>query len=311
MAAETTAPPPAKQRTRRKAAGASEGVEAHNAAAAATQDGKKAEALSKDQQGDLEGLEALEPGANPTSFVETLGNPLEGVIFDASDIKEEDEEEENWRTKFGHQEARTDLKRWLVGCPPEHGGRESKTFEIYVQAPLGWMGRSRFFSILSAALAKAIKASGGNVGGMADVFGPEGGSLRDRAQALTTRDWGDAASFMALVTELVAYVPDLLGECYCIWLDIPTKDRSWAKQVFEQRWDPDRGLYGLRDEDHEEIIERFIDQNYEELRGFFTRTLPRFAARVAEREKERADRVSTSAPSKPSSTSGRTEEATS
>jgi hypothetical protein len=81
--------------------------------------------------------------------------------------------------------------------------------------------------------------------------------------------------------------------------------------VFEQRWDPDRGLYGLRDEDHEEIIERFIDQNYEELRGFFTRTLPRFAARVAEREKERADRVSTSAPSKPSSTSGRTEEATS
>lgn len=203
-----------------------------------------------------------------------------------------------------------EIRRWVIGKPPGEGGKESE-YSVYVQQPLGWMARSRFFSIMSAALSKAIRATGGEVAGMGDVFGEGGGTIRERAQRLTQRDFQDASQFAAMAMELAAYVPDLLVECYCIWLQVPNGERGWAKLVFEQPWDPEHNKWGLKDEEHRIVIGTFIDQNYEELRGFFTEDLPAIARRVVVNEKARAGRESESDLSKPSSSSGQPEVATS
>jgi hypothetical protein len=110
---------------------------------------------------------------------------------------------------------------------------------------------------------------------------------------------------------LSAYVPDLLLECYCIWLQVPNSERIWAKLVFEQPWDPANNKWGLKDEEHRIVIGTFVDQNYEELRAFFTEDLPAIIRRVVVNERARADRESELDPSKPSNSSGPQEAATS
>lgn len=309
------------KRRARKPAGESAGVKQHNAAMNADQPVRKRAALEKTGAKDREGLEALEPGADITPVVDALKGPLDEEETtvrddDKSEVEAKAEDEPTWmernRQRFGAMPAKKEARKWIIGCPPELDGVEGKHFEVYVQAPLGWLARTRLFSLMTAAMAKAIKASGGNVGGMADVFGPEAtGSPIERMRALTQRDWNDASSFFALTMELVSYVPNLISEMYVIILAVPVDDRKWFKEVMEQRWDPDLGEYGLPDKDHRDLISRFIDQNYEELRSFFTDDLPMFVAQVAMREEERKDRESTSAPSKQSSTSGRQAAATS
>ena len=279
MATDTTPAP--KRPPRRKPAGAATQVEEQNARTSTDDNG----AISKDAAAalaaDSEALEDLEPGA---------GDDISWLDKPVDDLKE--------------------VRRWVIGKPPEEGGKNSE-YSVYVQQPLGWMARSRFFSIMSAAMSKAIRATGGEVAGMGDVFGEGGGTIRERGQKLMQRDFQDASQFAAMAMELSAYVPDLLLECYCIWLQVPTGERQWAKLVFEQPWDPEHNKWGLKDEEHRIVIGTFVDQNYEELRGFFTEDLPAIARRVVINERARADRESESAQSKPSSSSGVQEAVTS
>jgi hypothetical protein len=243
-----------------------------------------AEALNKqaaEAAADAAAMDALDPGAGDDSS--WLDKPVD-------DLKE--------------------IRRWVIGKPPGEGGKESE-YSVYIQQPIGWMARSRFFSIMTAAMSKAIRATGGEVAGMGDIFGEGGGTMRERAAKLTQRDFQDASQFAAMAMELSAYVPDLLLECYCIWLQVPAGERMWAKLVFEQPWDPDNNKWGLKDHEHRIVIGTFIDQNYDELRAFFTEDLPAIARRVVLNERARVDRESASAPSKPSSTSGQPEVATS
>lgn len=177
--------------------------------------------------------------------------------------------------------------RWVIGKPPEHGGT-TKQFSVYVQDTMPWMPRQRFFALVGATMSKAIRASGGEVANMADVFGGDGGgSLIERGRRLTQRDFADATSFMALAFELVAYSPDFLLDCYCIWLDVQRDERGWAKLRFNERWDPENDQWGLKDDDHEKLCQAFIDQNYEDIRRFFVVTLPALGKRVALHEKSK------------------------
>lgn len=194
-------------------------------------------------------------------------------------------------------------KRWVVGKPPEEGGKETE-YSVYIQKRLGFIARTRFIALISAALSKGIRASGGEVAGMADIFGNEGGSLRQRGERLMQRDWQDASTFMALVTELTAYTPDLLIELYCLFLHVPGGEKIWAKEIFNQDHDPERNLWGPTDDEHMEIMGRFIDQNYNKLREFFTNDLPSLARRVVANERKRQDQESTSDQSKQSNSSG-------
>jgi len=204
----------------------------------------------------------------------------------------------------------SEIKRWIIGKPPEEGGKDTE-YAVYIQQPLGWMARNRFFSLITAALSKAIRASGGEVAGMGDIFGNNAGTIRERGARLMERDWQDASTFMTLAAELSSYVPDLMLEFYCIWLQVPPGERPWAKLVFEQPHDPERNLWGPTDSQHRTIIGTFIDQNYEGLREFFTTDLPAIARRVVVNERNRQDRESTSDQSKPSNSSGPVVEVTS
>jgi hypothetical protein len=193
--------------------------------------------------------------------------------------------------------TKVEPKRWLIGKPPERGGTED-LYSVYIQHKLGYMARMRFFALVGNTIADAIKAGGSiSFGGSSDIFSG-GGSLRSRAAQLSTEDFADAASFMALALQLIAFAPDFLLDCYVIILDVPAAERTWAKMVFEQPYDPDNDHWGLSEDTGLEIIEVFIDQNYEDIRDFFVVKLPRLAQRVRDREAARKARESESAQSK-------------
>lgn len=190
-------------------------------------------------------------------------------------------------------EPKTEPRRWVIGKPPEQGGSEDE-YSIYVQRELSYMARNRFFALVSKTIADSIKESGSIELGLGGMLEGEG-TIRQR---LAQQDFEDAGSFMALAMTLVAHSPDFLLDCYILWLDVPTGEKRWAKQVMNQRYAPEENKWGLTDEMGDEMIETFIDQNYEEIRRFFVERLPRLAKRVMEREKDRADRESASALSK-------------
>jgi hypothetical protein len=194
-------------------------------------------------------------------------------------------------------EPSVEPKRWIIGKPPEKGGKDTE-YSVYVQSPLSWMNRNRFFALVANTLAEAIKAGGSGSFDLNDLGGE--GSFRERAARLTENDFSDATSFLSLALKLVAYSPDFLLECYCLWLNVPKSERMWAKAVMEQQHDPDNNKWGLSDETGMEIINVFIDQNYEDIRSFFTKTLPQIAERVRAREAAHNSESDQSKQSKPS-----------
>lgn len=209
---------------------------------------------------------------------------VSGSVVEEEEERKREEALEKAQKELEALDPQTKAKRWMIGKPPEYGGGE-RDYAIYVQEKLPWMARQKFFSLVGRTMATAIKASGGDVGGMSDVFGDDGGSLIERGRRLTSRDFSDASSFMALAFELVGYAPNFLSECYCIWLNVPRLDRDWARERFNEPWNPEADDWGLKDEDHEEIINTFIDQNYEEIRRFFAEVLPRMAKRISLHER--------------------------
>lgn len=187
-------------------------------------------------------------------------------------------------------------RRWVIGKPPEKGGTEDE-YSIYVQRPLEYMSRLRFFSLVTKTVAEAIKAGGVISIGGNDLFGGSG-NVRQRIQQIQASDFSDVSSFMGLAMQLIAYTPDFLLECYCLWLGVPAGEKAWAKMVMDQPKDWDNNKWGLSQKEHLEIVEVFIDQNYEDIRDFFAVELPRLGRRVQRNEELRQARESESAQSK-------------
>ena len=195
-------------------------------------------------------------------------------------------------------EPKVEAKRWVVGKPPEEGGKQTE-WSVYTQMSLGYMARNRMFSLIGRTMSAAIKATGGSVGGMEDVFGAGGGTLVERGRRLGARDFRDASQFFTLAMELIGYAPDFLSDFYAIALDVPIAERGWFRDVIEQPYRPSDDRWGMSEDMGVEIIEIFIDQNYEDIRRFFTERLPKIAKRAAQREQEhKKDREPESLPSK-------------
>jgi hypothetical protein len=182
-------------------------------------------------------------------------------------------------------ESAVDGKRWVIGKPPEEGGKETE-YSVYTQLPLGYMARNRLFSLIGRTFSLAIKATGGSVGGMDDIFGAGGGSLIERGRRLGARDFQDATQFFSLAMELIGYAPDFLSDFYAIVLDVPVSERGWFREVIEQPRRPDDDKWGMSEDDGILMIEIFIDQNYEDIRRFFIERLPRIGRRAAQREQD-------------------------
>jgi hypothetical protein len=181
----------------------------------------------------------------------------------------------------------TDPVRWVIGKSPEHGGTE-KQYRVYVQDKLPWMPRQKFFGLVTRTLAQSVRASGGSMGTFAEIFNDdEGGSLVERGQRWTQRDFGDLSSFVTTILELIGQSETFMLDAYCIWLNVPRLEREWAKARFSEPWKPEDSLWGLKEEDHVKILNTFVDQNYEDIRRFLTETLPGILNRAALHEKSK------------------------
>ena len=186
-------------------------------------------------------------------------------------------------------EPLVDAKRWIIGKPPEHQGKSTE-YSVYWQRPLGFMARNRFIALVTKTLSTSIRATGGDIGGMSDVFGEGDGTIVERGKRLREHDFKDASSFFALAMELIGYTPEFLSECYCLFLDVPPRERGWFKEVIEYKYDPENDQWGLSEEAGLEMIELFIHQNYEDMRRFFLERLPKIAKRVSQIERAREEK---------------------
>lgn len=130
----------------------------------------------------------------------------------------------------------------------------------YIQGPLSFFGKLELTGKLGEALDVAM--SGPDPLTLNTLLA---GVSMARGDQLTAQDFMDADSFVKLFARVMSYAPELIAEVYCIVLQIPRNERSWARDVMARREEDG----GLSDDDGFLIAETFLDQNGEVLKDFF------------------------------------------
>ena len=162
---------------------------------------------------------------------------------------------------------------WVIG--PEDMQR------TFVQKPLSFIGKMQWFSLIGDALDRAM--SGPSAMSINSLFESPMRNGQVRAE-----DFRNADTFVQAVGKLLAVAPDFLVKSYCIWLNVPDYDRTIVGEMM--MLPPDEG--GLSDDQGIEIIETFLDQNYEALATFFGEKVGKLQQRVQMLNKVRATRRS-------------------
>jgi hypothetical protein len=162
---------------------------------------------------------------------------------------------------------KAEARAWEFG--PENVRR------TYIQKPLSFIAKMQWFALVGEVLDRAL--SGPNAMSLNSLF--EAPAARG---GLSMESFRDADTFIQAVGKLMSVAPDFLVNSYCIWLNVPDYEREVVKQIMELP--PDEG--GLSDEQGIEIIEIFIDQNYEALDRFFQERLPALRDRLTDRAKQ-------------------------
>jgi hypothetical protein len=167
-------------------------------------------------------------------------------------------------------------------------GKDS--YEVsFLQKPLSFFGKLEVFSVLGAALDKAMSGPDGLT--LGELFdGPA-----SMGKELNKQNFRDADTFVKGVAKLVQYAPDLLADLYLIFLSVPRGERGIVKEMMERP--ADEG--GLSDEDGLGILETFVDQNWDVMLDFFTSKILPLVNKINTKVQE-------SQPSKPSKTTRRT-----
>lgn len=160
---------------------------------------------------------------------------------------------------------------WTIG-PPD-------TERTFVQKPLSFIGKMQWFSLVGNVLDKALSGPQGM--SLASLF-----SAPNRAGQLRAQDFRDADTFVQAISKLVAAAPEFLVDSYMIWLNVPDYDRGTVRELMNLP--ADEG--GLSDDQGMQIIETFLDQNYDALASFFGERLQALQNRVAKLNQLRADR---------------------
>jgi hypothetical protein len=190
----------------------------------------------------------------------------------------EDDKQEHPKPEGVQQNDETDVvnvlrpkagqKKWTFG---EEGSGYERT---YVQKPLSFISKMQWFSLVGEVLDKAM--GGDNPLTVSNLLsGPS-------TTGMSMQDLRDADTFIHAIGKLVRYAPEFLEDSYCIWLNVPDYERELVKQLM--RLHEDEG--GLSDADGLEIVEIFIDQNYEALDSFFRDKLGQVQKRVQQRMEE-------------------------
>jgi len=149
----------------------------------------------------------------------------------------------------------------------------------FVQRPLSFVAKMQWFSLVGDVLDKAL--TGENKMSLNSLFDAPG-----QPGSLSMADFRDADTFVQAVGKLLVHAPKFLTDSYCIWLNVPDFQRDLVTRV----WTLPESEGGLSDDDGIEIIEIFIDQNYEALDAFFREKL----GRIQQRAQQRAEAATTS-----------------
>lgn len=119
----------------------------------------------------------------------------------------------------------------------------------FAQRPLSFFGKIELFSLLGGTIDEAMKEGDISV---ADFF-PGDRSLEE------------ADTFIQAIARLVEIAPDFLKDLYCIALGVPKGERQYIKALMEAPSEDG----GLSDEDGIDILDTFVEQNWEAMQDFF------------------------------------------
>jgi len=160
-------------------------------------------------------------------------------------------------------------KRYVLG--------NSEDALVLVQQPLSFFGKMEFFAVMGSAIEKALEET--SLFELLDV--PDTGGAPLSADAFREAD-----SFIKAISTLVQYAPELLEDLYCVVLAVPRGEREYVKIRLREELTDDQGF---------EILETFIDQNWDVLVSFFKDKIMPFAGKVGAKFRESVP----STPSKP------------
>lgn len=193
-------------------------------------------------------------------LADKLGEPVKAVD-ETIPVTAQDDIEKN----IGHKE-------WKFEAEYEYEKRgtiEKEIFKrVYIQKPLSYHAFGEFTGLLGRKLAEAMR---GPDGLSLDKISPGEASIpleyRNGQISLADTEGGTIDPIIQGLAKLAAYVPDLMAEAQCIWLRVPRSERGllieiWSRPVDEGGMSMDQG---------EEMLNIFIEQNYDELNNFLKR----------------------------------------
>lgn len=142
-------------------------------------------------------------------------------------------------------------------------GTELET--VLYQKPLSFFGKIELFSILGDAVEKAL-SDGAVISELLDV--PDANSA----------GIADADVFVKSVAKIVKYAPELLQDIYCISLDVRKGNREFVKGLLD----------GISDEQGMDILNHFVDQNWDAMTDFFSKQVMPLVNKVSEKVQSRS-----------------------
>lgn len=174
--------------------------------------------------------------------------------------------------------------------------RDGELTHTFTQKPLSFFGKLEFFSVMGRALDKAMSGTDGL--SLAQLF-----EVPARAEdgSILPSDISEADVFVRGISKVAEQAPELMGEIFCVALDVPRGNREYITELMGQSEEDG----GLSDNDGFGILETFISQNWEVLMTFFRERIPALVGQVRaqtpkeeEKPKRKKDKATTSRSSK-------------
>jgi hypothetical protein len=165
---------------------------------------------------------------------------------------------------------KADPRVWVIGVEPNQ--------RRYVQKPMSFIQKMQWFSLIGDALDRAMSGPGGiSINSLFEAPGRPG--------QLKASDFRNADTFVHAIGKLLAAAPNFLVKSYCIWLNVPDYDQEIVGDMMAAP--EDEG--GLGDDAGMEMIEVFLDQNYDALASFFGEKVGLLQQRVEVLNKKRQE----------------------
>lgn len=128
---------------------------------------------------------------------------------------------------------------------------EGENAITFVQKPLSFFGKIEFLSIAGKAVEKVL-SDGGSLSEILDVPDYDSGAVLSGPS--------DADVFVKAISKVIQSAPELLVDLYCVILAVPRAQRGYVSLRLED---------DLTDAQGVEILETFVDQNWEIMTNFF------------------------------------------